>query len=312
METKLKTAASYAPPICVVRPKTNLIGSSRSGFTLIELLVVIAIIALLAAILFPVFARARENARKTSCSNNLKQIGLAVMQYKQDYDELYPTMRTNAPGGYLAWPSLIFPYVKNEQVFVCPSGERANFKPDARLIPGTGTPIAGNFCGITTTAASQPAGNGTGDSSTATGVSTGLVNALSYGINVIPSDGWSTAGFNGRASGFVTVPSTTSTAGSAVNSYATTPVSESEVEDSAGAIHIFDGWARASTGDACASSLSMRAIFQEIRTDRFPNDTNSKVANRHMGGFNASYGDGHVKFRKWGSTTASDWSIQKD
>ena len=60
------------------------------GFTLIELLVVIAIIALLAAILFPVFARARENARKSSCSNNLKQIGVAVMQYVQDYDETFP------------------------------------------------------------------------------------------------------------------------------------------------------------------------------------------------------------------------------
>ena len=60
------------------------------GFTLIELLVVIAIISVLAAILFPVFARARENARRTSCLSNLKQIGLAFLQYTQDYDEAYP------------------------------------------------------------------------------------------------------------------------------------------------------------------------------------------------------------------------------
>ncbi|MBC8104296.1 MAG: DUF1559 domain-containing protein, partial [Cytophagales bacterium] len=66
---------------------TNLRKSSRAGFTLIELLVVIAIIAILAAILFPVFARARENARRASCQSNLKQIGLGLIQYSQDYDE---------------------------------------------------------------------------------------------------------------------------------------------------------------------------------------------------------------------------------
>ena len=72
----------------------------RSGFTLIELLVVIAIIAILAAILFPVFARARENARRTSCVSNLKQIGLGIMQYTQDYDERYPL-----PVWQVTWPS---------------------------------------------------------------------------------------------------------------------------------------------------------------------------------------------------------------
>lgn len=92
---------------------------SRKGFTLIELLVVIAIIAILAAILFPVFARARENARKTSCASNLKQLGMAFAQYLQDYDTTYP------PGwGAPSWSSYyaqITPYVKNYEVFVCPS-----------------------------------------------------------------------------------------------------------------------------------------------------------------------------------------------
>src|SRR6187455_2045598 len=106
-------------------------GAARNnGFTLLELLVVIAIIALLAAILFPVFARARENARRASCQSNLKQMGLATMQYVQDYDERYPlaiiTRPTTGadvpPGGVWSngnwiWPQTLFPYHKSTQVF---------------------------------------------------------------------------------------------------------------------------------------------------------------------------------------------------
>jgi prepilin-type N-terminal cleavage/methylation domain-containing protein/prepilin-type processing-associated H-X9-DG protein len=91
----------------------------RSAFTLIELLVVIAIIAILAAILFPVFAQAREKARGISCLSNLKQSGLAYAMYTQDYDETTPLQRSNDPsGGY--WCNLIQPYVKNWQLFLCP------------------------------------------------------------------------------------------------------------------------------------------------------------------------------------------------
>lgn len=97
----------------------------NSGFTLIELLVVIAIIALLAAILFPVFGRARENARRSSCQSNLKQIGLGLVQYAQDYDDnmvwaFYQTTSTDSSSAY-KWMDVIYPYVKNEQVFNCPS-----------------------------------------------------------------------------------------------------------------------------------------------------------------------------------------------
>jgi prepilin-type N-terminal cleavage/methylation domain-containing protein/prepilin-type processing-associated H-X9-DG protein len=94
----------------------------RTGFTLIELLVVIAIIAILAAILFPVFARARENARRASCQSNLKQIGLGVMQYTQDYDEKYPLYNNGvAPNGVGGWASVLQPYLRSTQIYQCPS-----------------------------------------------------------------------------------------------------------------------------------------------------------------------------------------------
>ncbi len=93
----------------------------RHGFTLIELLVVIAIIAILAAILFPVFARARENARRASCMSNMRQIGLGLMQYTQDYDETYPGRMVSNGTNYQNWKILMQPYVKSVQVFACPS-----------------------------------------------------------------------------------------------------------------------------------------------------------------------------------------------
>lgn len=100
----------------------------KKGFTLIELLVVIAIISILAAILFPVFARARENARRSSCASNQKQIGLGVMQYTQDYDEKYPFLyQGQAVGDFAAESSAanpykaIYPYLKSWQIFRCPS-----------------------------------------------------------------------------------------------------------------------------------------------------------------------------------------------
>ncbi|HEX8551602.1 MAG TPA: DUF1559 domain-containing protein [Abditibacteriaceae bacterium] len=91
----------------------------RRAFTLIELLVVIAIIAILAAILFPVFARARENARRSSCQSNLKQIGLGITQYTQDYDERLP--RNDSGANNQTWIDSLQPYIKSDQVFVCPS-----------------------------------------------------------------------------------------------------------------------------------------------------------------------------------------------
>lgn len=102
----------------------------RQGFTLIELLVVIAIIAILAAILFPVFARAREKARQTSCLSNQKQIGLALMMYVQDYDETYPAyynFGSTVPAGARYWNDVIQPYTKNWQMFICPSQSTTSY-----------------------------------------------------------------------------------------------------------------------------------------------------------------------------------------
>jgi prepilin-type N-terminal cleavage/methylation domain-containing protein/prepilin-type processing-associated H-X9-DG protein len=114
--------------------------TKRTGFTLIELLVVIAIIAILAAILFPVFARAREKAKQASCLSNLKQLGLGMLMYAQDYDETFPrvafsgyldappvaaeptwNLRTQNGLWYKTWPTCVYPYVKNTQIFLCPS-----------------------------------------------------------------------------------------------------------------------------------------------------------------------------------------------
>ena len=101
----------------------------RKAFTLIELLVVIVIISILSAILFPVFARARENARRTSCMSNLKQISIGVMMYTQDYDETF-MIRYQDPNdnslydrfaGEKAWSVLLQPYIKSTQLFKCPS-----------------------------------------------------------------------------------------------------------------------------------------------------------------------------------------------
>jgi prepilin-type N-terminal cleavage/methylation domain-containing protein/prepilin-type processing-associated H-X9-DG protein len=113
--------------------RTSTATRKRLGFTLIELLVVIAIIAILAAILFPVFAKAREKARQTSCSSNLKQIGLGFLQYVQDYDEKYPcgsADQNGQPGR--GWAGVIYPYVKSYGVYDCPDdpttvGTRPNY-----------------------------------------------------------------------------------------------------------------------------------------------------------------------------------------
>ncbi len=262
------------------------------GFTLIELLVVIAIIAILAAILFPVFARARENARRSSCQSNLKQIGLGFEQYKNDYDGYYMGSQV----GGRTWGTLINPYLKSQQIFVCSSSSEGQ----ATAQPYLAAPTP--YYSVSTI-------NGSG---------TGGLATNSYGRNTIlnrsnPSGnagftGWTTAGWgngfpsdpagNLYKSGFVGIGSLT------------TVLNEAAVEDAAGTIHIFDSMATSQNEN------SISRIDAETKTDRSTLATasqiTSKVAARHFDGFNALYGDGHVKFRKWGSTSAGNWTIQSN
>jgi prepilin-type N-terminal cleavage/methylation domain-containing protein len=138
----------------------------RRGFTLIELLVVIAIIAILAAILFPVFAQAREAARKTTCTSNLKQVGIAIMMYTQDYDESYPWGASNLGATTITWYDLAEPYVKvgaqgfgftggvQRTFYICPSF--AN-----NTVPmQTGDPVPPTFTAAQVTPAMSYAANG--------------------------------------------------------------------------------------------------------------------------------------------------------
>ena len=181
------------------------------------------------------------------------------------------------------------PYVKNDQIFVCPSSAEGQ----------ASTP---NYLATTTPYYSV----------STVGASTSGLAKNSYGRNNIlnrsnPSantgyTGWVRAGWGNGFSG--------DPAGNLYKSGYVAPtaqsnaLNESAVEDPAGSIHIFDSMATSQNEN------SIRSIDSEVKTDRFTAQTNSKVAARHFDGFNALYGDGHVKFRRWGSTTAGEWSIQ--
>jgi prepilin-type N-terminal cleavage/methylation domain-containing protein/prepilin-type processing-associated H-X9-DG protein len=283
-------------------------GRRPAAFTLIELLVVIAIIAILAAILFPVFAQARAKARQVACLSNMKQIGTAVMMYSQDYDELIVPSQNGGGTTLVSWPTLIFPYIKNRDVFVCPAGNEAPSAPDPTQV----RPTTRLYMGVTR-------GNATvGGDGSAAGVS--LVPRLSYSRNLIPTRNGSpwnalianTPTNNGRTyPGFVDY--TNNLKSGWVGTGTTFTRSMAEISDTAGTIHIVDGMAGGSaSADPLTYGASMRGLQQDIRTDMFNNDPPSKVAGRHSGGFVILYGDGHSGWKKWGATNPCMWTIQED
>jgi prepilin-type N-terminal cleavage/methylation domain-containing protein/prepilin-type processing-associated H-X9-DG protein len=252
--------------------------SRSTGFTLIELLVVIAIIAILAAILFPVFAQARDKARSSACLSNLKQIGTGVMLYLQDYDELYPPNYTyriwgagTHPNANLSdgralfwWQDLVLPYVKNEAVYLCPSRSPHISYTFGRPI-GLVTPLIKDYTASVSCDGRTPAP-------------------------------WSTA--NGACGVFV-------------NGDPTNPRGLAGIEAPADTIAIFDGhnfelW-RLEQTDAWANSGRGPSFWgNEPNLVTAPT---GHVDKRHAGGFNISYADGHAKWAR--NTRLIDWTTKK-
>lgn len=160
------------------------------GFTLIELLVVIAIIAILAAILFPVFAKAREAARKTSCQSNEKQLGNAIAMYVQDYDERFPIVRSANLAAFSDWRGAIFPYVKNLGVYQCPSNNStANpYNGDCQTVTlAPGVPQVYISYGWATINGNNPVANGFSYGGGAAGPSLAQIDAAADTLTVVES-----------------------------------------------------------------------------------------------------------------------------
>jgi len=260
--------------------------SRKSGFTLIELLVVIAIIAILAAILFPVFSTAREKARQTSCASNMKQLGLATIQYTQDYDECY--MQGNVPyaayvsSGYNqqdapghGWAGQIYPYVKATGAFVCPSDT-------TQIVPGNTViddwdETAGAFGGVNA------------------GVCGGQLYVISYAINQNIADGVATTNGPFPLSSFdaptATILYFEITGGAAdITNHGVPGCSNHVYVDANSAPGI--GWAWMSP----AGTVPATGWWPGMEGRSAGSFWDGSQYGRHSGGANYAFADGHVKW----------------
>ncbi|PQV64349.1 prepilin-type cleavage/methylation domain-containing protein [Abditibacterium utsteinense] len=246
----------------VVSPVKSVSHGVKKGFTLIELLVVIAIIAILAAILFPVFGRARENARRSSCQSNLKQIGLGILQYTQDYDETFPNIVSNSEP-YYGWVQLINPYIKSYQLFQCPSEPTSGstnivhaYYPDKNVSMSAADHTDYGYNGL----AADPPGSGL------TGAKIAQMQQPSVGILINDQNPTLDGGYDGATMGMQRYAETTAYlngVGSGAYCYGLIP----------------------------AASMATGDCGDRVTIDRGPNG----ASRRHLESANYLFADGHVK-----------------
>ena len=269
----------------------------KKGFTLIELLVVIAIIAILASILFPVFARARENARRSSCQSNLKQIGLGMLQYTQDFDEKLPLVYVGqidrGPGdtypGY-TWHDQIYPYVKSEQVFNCPS--MTFRRSDTNAVPFAYSNPANNPGG--------PAVRGTWDDTANHGKHVGsyIINAAYQRDGVPPVTSVSEGGRGGEFSGGISISSLANVEQPAETFW----VGENDANTNGGTgLHnlIYVGLYAGVPDKLTFSAAPREGGEANILYGRI-----GQISSRHLDTTNVLFCDGHVKAMKFDSLLA--------